>query len=163
MKQPLLLLLITLFLASCSNEKKRVPPTILQPLSLTPQGEHIIHRQLSDYPYIEMIDDPEFLITGMIKSNCVYGNAIGATGKYTSEYVYFERLCEILTPEQKFELICHSDANVKLYAYTALQMINSEHEEKAKQILATDTAAVCTFSGCIQMNYRVKDAVIGFQ
>lgn len=117
-------------------------------------------RDLRDFPAIAKEENIDSLISGMIKEDCVYESAIGFAGAYTETYAYFERLCELSSDKEMFELVKHSNANVRLYALKGLIAKESSYTSKAKLLLNTDEEMVCIFSGCSMMEQKMKDVYI---
>gem|GEM_PF-5909380 len=148
---------LTLFTIACNNGPKVV--IYEDPETSKVKTNNLPFRDLRDFPEVAKEGNIDSLISGMIKGDCVYESAVGFGGSYTKEYACFERLSELLNEIEFFKLTSHPNAHVRLYAYKALVNNESEYLENAKTSLKSDTANVCTFSGCMKMTMKLKDIV----
>jgi len=160
MKQRIIIFTLGLLAIACSNSPEVV--TYEDPQTGEMINDTLPFRDLRDFPEVAKETNIDSLITGMIQGDCVYESAVGFGGAYTKEYACFERLSELLSEKELFELVEHRNANVRLYAYKALTNEESEYLEEAKSRLKLDTSSVCTFSGCMQMTMKLKD-IIAFE
>lgn len=169
MERTLHLFSIGLLILSCNNqsvlrtlEKKKTKDTTI--LNFEKDTSTIStpsqFRDLRDFPAIAKEENIDSLISGMIKEDCVYESAIGFAGAYTEIYACFERLCELSSDKEMFELVKHSNTNVRLYALKGLIAKESPYTSKAKLLLNTDEEMVCIFNGCSMLEQKMKDVYI---
>ena len=98
----------------------------------------------------------------MIEDSCLNERGIGDCGTYTRPYAAYERLSQIASANELFELTKAFDPIIRIYSVRALKVKNDSLFKLAQKRLSKDTATVCWYSGCIKMNgtqvsFFVKD------
>lgn len=119
----------------------------------------IPYYDLRDFPEIRNSKNIDSLIIGIVNTDWVYERAVGMAGSYTRQYARFERLHDLLSDKEMFELIKHKNPVVRAYAFKALQMDNSRYLEKAKIELINDTAKINTMDGCGIVTIKISEFI----
>lgn len=157
MKYFLYLIILTVILNSC----KKGPCTAYSYNDETDEMilDTIPCNDLRDFPQIQKNKNIDSLIIRIIKTDCVYERHIGLGGNYSEQYARFERLMEILTNKEMFELTKHYNPIVRAYAFKALKIDNSRYMEMAKNELENDTTRICTMGGCIMSTEKISEFI----
>ena len=123
--------------------------------------ESFVRRKLTikDFPDINYEKDINKLIHFLDSANCVYRKGVGWGYRYSDIYANYERLSEIATKRELFDLTKHKNPTIRIYAYGALLRKHSSFAVKTKENLINDTANVCYFRGCIRDEKQVKELV----
>ncbi len=137
-----------------------------QPSELNPEKDSIEensstdnYSDLRDYPSVALEENIDALIVGMTRDNCVYPKEAGIAGEYTYEYACFERLTQLITEKEIYNLIEHPNANVRLYAYYHLDDTRSTYLDSARIKLQEDNSRVWTLKESSKEHIKLSDLV----
>ncbi len=104
-------------------------------------------------------DSVRLLENVILRSNTITASAIGFAGAPAAAWYSFAYLVKIATKDELLAMSYSKNPALRLYAYTALQYKNYDDISILHKRLASDTAAVHIFSGCLISITTVKDAV----
>lgn len=152
----ILLTFTALIMLSCSGTGKN---TEIAPQPIDHSNSSDLHGDLRDYPAVAAQENIDSLIYGMTRDNCVYPKASGFAGDYTYEYACFERLSNLISEKDIYQLIEHPNANVRLYAYHWLSETESNYLDSASLLLRDDNSRVWTVNGTTKEHIKLSDIV----
>ena len=81
---------------------------------------------------------------------------IGIGGIISTQYQLFQQLAQLATPQQLVDLINHTNAVVRLYAYQALRGKGVNIHERILNQFAKDKTLITVMRGCIMEQQPVS-------
>ena len=84
---------------------------------------------------------------------------IGIGGIISTQYQLFQQLAQLATPQQLVDLINHTNAVVRLYAYQALRRKEVNIHDRILNQFAKDKTLIMAMQGCIMYQQPVSTLI----
>ena len=130
-------------------------------------GEYIIdtlpYNDLRDYPKLQKTKNIDSLIHEIKKEDYVFEKSVGIAGSYPEQYARFERLIQLSSSKELFNLTKNESPIVRVYAYKGLKIMKSKYSKMAEEVLKKDTTKFSRGAGCLINRYSVAEYINSFR
>lgn len=122
-------------------------------------GAIVVILSTSAYSQQTHKDSVRRLESVILKSNTITASAVGFAGAPAATWYSFAYLVKIATKDELLRMSYSKNPVLRLYAYTGLQYKNYDDMALLHKRLASDTATVHVFSGCLISTTTVSETV----